>query len=322
VTFIRYSGAHLCRDHFLGFVERKVAREVRKQVRLPDGATIAVAVSGGKDSVVALRMLHDIFAQRRGTRLVAITVDEGIRGYRPSSLRTVAKNCKQIGVEHYVVSFKDEFGLTLDSSKRRWGESTPCTYCGVLRRQCMNRKARELGAAVLATGLNLDDTAQSVLMNICRGDVERLVRLGPHERVQEGLVARIQPLRQVSDKESFLYATLKGYPVHHSVCPYAGRAMRNRFRDIVLELERASPGTRFCILSSHEAIHSGLEEKYPPVSLVKCRSCGEPAVEELCEACALAEKLKGGMGKVSRAKGHGSRELPGTASSRPLTRVP
>ncbi len=292
VTFVRYSGAHLCRDHFLEFVERKVSREVRRQVRLPEGATVAVAVSGGKDSVVALRMLHEIFAPRRGTRLVAITVDEGIRGYRPPSLRTVAKNCEQIGVEHHVVSFRDEFGLTLDSSKRRWGESTPCTYCGVLRRHCMNRMARKLGASVLATGLNLDDTAQSVLMNLCRGDVERLVRLGPHRKVQEGLVARIQPLRQVTDKESFLYATLKGYPVHHSVCPYAGRAMRNRFRDIVLELERASPGTRFSILGSHDTIRSGLEEKYPPVSLVRCRSCGEPAVDELCEACVLVNRLK------------------------------
>jgi len=292
VTFVRYSGAHLCKEHFLEFVRRKVSREVRRQVQLPERATIAVAVSGGKDSVAALRILHDLFGPRRGTRLVAITVDEGIRRYRPPSLEIVAQNCLRIGVEHHIVSFHERFGITLDSSRRRWGNSTACTYCGVLRRNCLNRKARELGADVLATGLNLDDTAQSILMNICRGDVERLARLGPHGRLQPGLIRRIQPLRQVTDKEAFLYVTLMGYPVHHSVCPYAGGAMRNRFRDLVSGLERASPGTRFCILNSAEAMRAALEERYPPAKLARCKDCGEPSADGLCEACRLVCSLK------------------------------
>jgi len=294
VTFVRYSGAHLCARHFIDFVDRKVGREVRRQVRLPQKATIAVAVSGGKDSVVALRALHGLLSPRRGTRLLAITIDEGVKGYRPSAVRIAALNCKQIGVEHHVVSFRQMFGLSLDSTRGKWGDATPCTYCGVLRRHCMNRKARQLGADLLATGLNLDDTAQSILMNICRGDVERLARLGPHGRAQDGLVPRIQPLRQVTDKEAFLYATLKGYPVHHSVCPYAADAMRNRFRDMVLELEKASPGTRFCILNSYDAIKKGLEPMFPPAGLVRCRNCGEPSVGELCEACKLVDTLKTG----------------------------
>jgi len=311
VTFIRYSGAHLCEDHFLGFVRRKVTREVRRQVRLPDQSTIAVAVSGGKDSVVALRILHDILSARRGTRLVALTVDEGISGYRPSSLRVAARNCKAIGVEHHIISFCEMFGLTMDRSRKRWGDSTPCTYCGVLRRHCLNKLARKLGADLLATGLNLDDTAQSILMNICRGDVERLARLGPHEKAREGLVRRIQPLRLVSDKESFLYATLKGYPVHHSVCPYAGAAMRNRFRDMVLELERASPGTRFCILNSYDALRPGLQARYPPADLAGCSGCGEPSAGGLCEACKLVKRLKDGTGDrvqgTGRKRGTGDR---------------
>ena len=296
VTFVRYSGAHLCERHFTDFLERKISRELRRQVKLGDRSTVAVAVSGGKDSVVALRTLNDLLSSRRGTRLLAITVDEGVRGYRPSAVRIAARNCRDIGVEHHVVSFKETFGLTMDSVKGSWGQKTPCTYCGVMRRHCLNRKARQLGADLLATGLNLDDTAQSILMNICRGDVERLSRLGPHdrERAREGLVPRIQPLRQVTDKESFLYATLKGFPVHHSVCPYAGDAMRNRFRNIVLELERASPGTRFCILNSYDGMRKYLEPHFPPARLVICRSCGEPSVSGLCETCRLVKTLKKG----------------------------
>jgi uncharacterized protein (TIGR00269 family) len=315
---VRYSGSHLCKEHFIEFVRRKVSREVRRQVRLAENATIAVAVSGGKDSVAALRLLHGIFGQRRGTRLIAVTVDEGIRGYRPPSLKIVGQNCREMGVEHHIVSFKKMFGLTLDSTRRRWGNSTPCTYCGVLRRHCLNRKARELGADVLATGLNLDDTAQSILMNICRGDVERLARLGPHGRVQEGLVPRIQPLRQVTDKEAFLYVTLMGYPVHHSVCPYAGGAMRNRFRDIVSELERASPGTRFCILNSHEAMRAALEGRYPLARLAKCPDCGEPSVDGRCEACRLVRSLKPGAGDRVPGAGRLRRDpAPGTHQPAP-----
>jgi uncharacterized protein (TIGR00269 family) len=292
-TLVRYSGAHLCKGHFLDFVRRKVSREVRRQVNLPSKARLAVAVSGGKDSIVALRILHDLLSPRRGTELVAITIDEGINGYRPPALKVVDRHCRKIGVEHHIISFKKAFGLTMDSTKGKWGDSTPCTYCGVLRRHCMNRKARELGADYLATGLNLDDTAQSILMNICRGDVERLARLGPHERVQGALVPRIQPLRQVSDKESFLYSVLMGYEVHHSVCPYAGEAMRNRFRETVLELESVSPGTRFCILNSYDALRPGLESQFPMALLRPCSRCGEPSVKELCETCKLVEFLKG-----------------------------
>jgi len=305
VTFVRYSGAHLCKRHFIDFIEGKVSREFRRQVKLDGRATVAVALSGGKDSVVALRILHGMLSPRRGTRIMAITVDEGVRGYRPAAIRIAARNCKDIRVEHHVISFKEAFGLTMDSSRAAWGAKTPCTYCGVLRRHCLNLEARRLGADFLATGLNLDDTAQSVLMNICRGDAARLARLGPHgrERAQDGLVPRIQPLRQVTDKESFLYATLKGFPVHHSVCPYAGTAMRNRFRDMVQELERSSPGTRFCILNSYDEIRKWLEPHFPPAGLAPCVKCGEPSMDGLCEACKLVKLLKEAVGSGQSAVG-------------------
>jgi len=312
VTLVRYSGAHLCKAHFTDFIEGKVGREFRRQVRLGDRAIVAVALSGGKDSVVALRILHGLLSPRRGTRMVAITVDEGVGGYRPAAIKIAARNCKQIGVEHRIVSFKEQFGVTMDSSKGAWGTKTPCTYCGVLRRHCLNMEARRSGADFLATGLNLDDTAQSILMNICRGDVARLARLGPHgqKRAQDGLVPRIQPLRQLTDKETFLYATLKGFPVHHSVCPYAGDAMRNRFRDIVQGLEMASPGTRFCILNSYDGIRKWLEPHYPPAGLLACVSCGEPSMDGLCEACKLVKLLKRQSGAGSRESGRevGSRQ--------------
>ncbi|MBI4415456.1 MAG: tRNA lysidine(34) synthetase TilS, partial [Euryarchaeota archaeon] len=59
VAWIRYSGAHLCKDHFVAFVEKRVKEEVRRQVDLTRGMRIAVGLSGGKDSSTATVLLHD-----------------------------------------------------------------------------------------------------------------------------------------------------------------------------------------------------------------------------------------------------------------------
>ena len=80
VTFIRYNGAHLCAHHFMSYIEKKVKREIRKQINLHPGDKIAVAVSGGKDSMVTLKLIHDIFKDRHDLEIHCITIDEGIEG--------------------------------------------------------------------------------------------------------------------------------------------------------------------------------------------------------------------------------------------------
>ena len=98
ITFIRYSGAHLCKKHFIEFVERRVKKDINKQGKTIDGATIGVALSGGKDSVVALHLIHEIFSKRPNLTLYAITVDEGIDGYRDKSLPVAKNNCKKLDI--------------------------------------------------------------------------------------------------------------------------------------------------------------------------------------------------------------------------------
>jgi len=293
VTLIRYSGAHLCDLHFREFFMRRVKREVRKQCDMKEGGTLAVALSGGKDSVVALHALHEIFREHRGVQLLAITVDEGVIGYRPDSIGIAARNCEELGVEHVIISFKEEFGMTLDEMCQRDRILGACSYCGVLRRRCMNKVAKERGAKVLATGLNLDDTAQSILMNFVRGEVEKLARLGPHTKAQEGLVPRIQPLRMIPEKETYLYAYLRGIEIHEAECPYAIEALRGKFRTIINGLEKDTPGTRHAILQSFEQLRETLAQMYPPAELGACGNCGEPTNGKLCQGCQLLDELRG-----------------------------
>ena len=291
VTFIRYNGTHLCNDHFIEYFERRVKKDIKKQGRTEGNSKIAVAVSGGKDSTVALYVIHDIFSKRANIDLYGITVDEGIRGYRDESIKFAAKNCKKLGIKHHIISFEDVIGKTMDEIAALKDELGECSYCGVFRRLCLNKKSKELGIDKLVTGHNLDDTAQSILMNFVNGDMQKLARLGPHKKVQPGLVPRVLPLCTIPEKEVALYAIIKNIDFHDAECPYSTRALRGDFRDIIDNLEFKNPGTRHSILKSYDGIKDMLLEKYPPAELNKCLECGEPTTQELCKACLLKDRI-------------------------------
>jgi len=291
VTLVRYSGQHLCAGHFLEFVERRVKREIHHQVEFRGGERVAVGLSGGKDSCTTTVLLHEVLAPRRDIEILAITVDEGIASYRPEGLRFAQALCKEIGVEHRTVRYEDTVGWEMDRVVAADPTAIPCGYCGVFRRNALNQAAREAGADYVATGLNLDDTAQSILMNVARGDIDKLARLGPHERVQPGLVPRIQPLRTVPEKEVYLYAMLRGIRFHDGTCPYAERAQRGRFREILNRLEEDSPGTRHAIVRGYDRLRPLLTERLPSEPLHACQECGEPTASEVCKACELKAQL-------------------------------
>ena len=128
-------------------------------------------------------------------------------------------------------------------------------------------------------------------MNICRGDVERLARLGPHEKGQPGLVRRILPLRTVPEEECALYAIIEEMEILVDECPYAYRAHRGEFVKLMAELEDVTPGTRHSILSSYDKLREPLKACFEPANLIDCEKCGEPSMASICKACELIEKL-------------------------------
>jgi uncharacterized protein (TIGR00269 family) len=280
-----YRGLHLCAGHFVGSVEERVRREMHRQLPRFGRGTVAVALSGGKDSAAALALAHQYFRRRPTVRLVAVSVDEGIPGYRPATLRAAETLVRELGVDHRVVRAADELGTTIDRTARELPGTVPCSFCGVWRRRLLNRAARDAGADALVLGFNLDDLAQTVLMNLVRGDLDRLVRMAPHRVRQPGLVPRIAPLATVPEREVFLYARLRGLPFDHAECPHAGRAARNLYRDLVWQLEEAQPGTRQSLLRTHERLVDRWLATEDVGSPSLCRACGDPAAGELCRAC-------------------------------------
>lgn len=291
VTFIRYNGTHLCKKHFIQYFEKRVKKEIKKQGKTTAPCHIGVAVSGGKDSIVTLEMMNTIFSTRPNISLSAITVDEGIKGYRNHSISVTKTVCKHLNIPLHIISFKEVFGKTMDEISQMPSELGPCSFCGVFRRFCLNIKTKQLQITKLATGHNLDDTSQSILMNFVNGDIQKLARLGPHQKIQPGLVPRILPLRCIPEKEIMLYALLKNMPFHNAECPYAIQASRRIYRDIINELESNNPGTRHSIVNSYDTIKEVLLQKYPPSSLNSCNMCTEPTSQQICKACILKQKI-------------------------------
>ena len=205
-----YSGQHLCGKCLSDSVRKKTSRELRKQLILPKNARhddgtpfrLLVAISGGKDSAVLLSLIVDIIGKRRDVEIIAGCVDEGIDGYRKPSMECAIELSKTLGIKFVSISYS-ELGYeemdTVVSKMPRMSElhdeakgMMPCSFCGVFRRQGLNALARKTNADIMALGHNLDDMAQSILMNLQKGDIERSVRLAPHtESPLEGLTPRI-----------------------------------------------------------------------------------------------------------------------------------
>ncbi len=292
IVHIRYNGTHLCQDHFNHFLEKRVRLEFRNEISITKPTTIGVAISGGKDSAVALYETNKIFGKRKDVKIIAITIDEGIEGYRPKTIVAAKNLTKKLGVEHHIVKLKDKIGLTMDSISQN-GKLSPCSYCGVFRRRLLNDISIEFNVDYLVTGLNLDDTAQSIIMNIARGDVERMNRMGPHIRVKEGLVPRLQPLRRIPEKEVLLFAIINNIDFSHETCPYADMALRNEFREAIDKWEERTPGTKFAILNSYDKIKSTFElygDKNMQIN--RCKICGAPTAGEICKKCSMEMELK------------------------------
>ena len=294
----QYSGETLCKKCFTESIEAKVRSTITRHHMLSYDDHLAVAVSGGKDS---LSLLHILAKQKRfrpKTSLTAVTVDEGIAGYRNEALEIAAANCKKLEIPHHVVSFKELYGFTLDEiilRARGKGETglTACAYCGVLRRKAINIGARQFHASKVATAHTLDDEAQTILMNIFHGDVARLAKEKPVTReVHPLLVQKIKPFCEIPEKESALYAYVKKISFQDTPCPYASEALRNDVRFMLNRMEEKHAGTKFTVLKALERLRPALEQTSKKEAFKTCVECGEPSAADLCKTCEMLRRIR------------------------------
>ncbi|CCH46819.1 hypothetical protein BN7_6418 [Wickerhamomyces ciferrii] len=327
----------ICKLCFYNVFETEIHNTIVNNKLFYPGERIAVGASGGKDSTVLayiLKLLNERY--NYGVEIVLLSIDEGIVGYRDDSLATVKRNKEQYNLPLEIVSYKDLYNWSMDEIVSCAGIRNSCTYCGVLRRQALDRGAAKLGINHVVTGHNADDMAETVLMNLLRGDVARLEKSTTIMTSSSGSpIKRSKPFKYSYQKEIVLYAHYKKLDYFSTECTYAPEAFRGTTRELMKNLEAIRPS---CII---DIIHSGenfvLREKKirqqfrknPPkqsteskggpineeievradgsISLNKkgfvdgnrCEKCGYLSSNKICKACMLLEGLEMNRAKIS-----------------------
>ena len=188
-----------------------------------------------------------------GLNLVLLSIDEGIKGYRDDSLETVKRNAVQYDMPLEIVGYDELYGWTMDQVVAQIGKKGNCTYCGVFRRQALDRGAARLGITHVVTGHNADDIAETVLMNLLRGDLPRLARATSIVTASTASdIKRSKPLKYAYEKEIVLYAHHKRLDYFTTECIYSPEAFRGSARTLIKSLERIRPSAILDVVRSGE----------------------------------------------------------------------
>jgi len=292
VVYLPYAKQHLCKKHFTESFEKRVKRTIREYKMLKKGEKVGIGLSGGKDSFALLYVLSKV-RESLPFLLVALTIDEGIPGYRDKSIENAEKICRELRIEQHVFLFKDEYGKTIAEIAKAGAENL-CSYCGVLRRKLLNSKARGLELDKIAIGHNLDDVAQTAMLNLIRNEPLRFARFNVPLLNNEKFIPRIRPLRDIREKEVAIYAFLHGHRYDSGCCcPYATSALRWSVRHELNSLEDQHPGTKSKIASSFNTLQEIVKKEVSAKDheLNSCKKCGEPTSEEICMSCKMLNDL-------------------------------
>jgi cytoplasmic tRNA 2-thiolation protein 1 len=310
------TGQPICKDCFFQAFENEVHQTIMSSKMFRRGERVAIAASGGKDSTVLAHIIKTLNDRHDyGLDLFLLSVDEGISGYRDDSLETVKRNQVQYSLPLKIVSYEELYGgWTMDAIVKAIGQKNNCTFCGVFRRQALDRGAALMKADHILTGHNADDIAETVLMNVLRGDIARLGRCtaisthhldktsGAEEEEAFTTVPRSKPFKYTYEKEIVMYAYFKKLDYFSTECIYSPNAYRGHARAFLKDLEALYPASILDIIRSGEAFEdasqtgaksaSGAPVKKPTQRT--CERCGYISSNKLCKACVLLDGLNSG----------------------------
>jgi uncharacterized protein (TIGR00269 family) len=287
-----YSGESLCVNCFKASIVEKVRRTISKYNMIRYGEKVGVAVSGGKDSLSLLQILHSLAGDR--CELFAITVDEGVKGYREEAIGHTRSVVDSLGVKMLVVSYQDLYGFSLDEalSWKDEREISSCSFCGVFRRRAIDEAALKAGVDVVATAHNLDDYAQTMVMNLLNGDVNRIAWLDPMTLDENFPIRRVKPFLGIYEEEIALYAYLSDIPFQSVSCPYMHEGIRSEVRDFLNEMETEHPGMKHVLLRSALELSSRLAKTERSSGSIPCVSCGRPSSAGFCNVCNMKKTIE------------------------------
>lgn len=290
------TGQQICKDCFFYVFETEVHNTITEAGLFKPGDRVAIGASGGKDSTVLAYVMKTLNERYNyGLDLFLLSIDEGITGYRDDSLETVKRNQQQYSMPLKILSYEELYGWTMDRIVSQVGRKNNCTFCGVFRRQALDRGAAMLNVDHIVTGHNADDIAETVLMNIMRGDIARLGRCTAICTQGEDTIRRSKPFKYAYEKEIVMYAYFKKLDYFSTECIYSPDAYRGHARVFLKDLEAVRPSAIIDIIHSGEAFEIKEEIKATQKVQQTCTRCGYMSSNALCKACTLLEGLERGM---------------------------
>jgi len=292
-----YSGETLCTKCFEKNIEKNIYKTISKYKMLNPHDKIVVALSGGKDSISLLYNLIKIQERTYNSEpIIALMIDEGIKGYRKNSIEKAKDFCKIYDIEHKIISFKEKIGYKLDEiisiKKKSIDYRYACNYCATFRRRLLNDSAKDLGGTVLALGHNLTDVAETFLMNILYKRFHIIANQylfkEQNSRIENYFIRKITPLMRIPEDEIFLYANIKKFDYYPSHCPYREKdpIIRKRVLDFIQKCKQYSPEIEFNLFNGFLELSKSLYYQNEKINYKSCQLCGYPCGNtKICTYC-------------------------------------
>ncbi len=213
----------------LFYTLKKVNAAIRRFSMIRNGDKIAVAVSGGKDSLCLLRLLQEnVRSSITKYDLCAIHVHGDARGpfLTPENVQ-LEEWLKSLGIEYRIENMRLASGQTLPLS---------CQRCSWSRRKTIFEVANEMGCNVVALGHHADDLIETYLMNIFYHG--RLQGLEPVRSYFENKISLIRPLILTPEKEIIRLSREETLPEPPEKCPMTDKTRRETVRKVIFEAEK------------------------------------------------------------------------------------
>ena len=209
----------------------KLAGYVRRCVddydMIKDGETVAVGVSGGKDSLTLLCALAELRKYHpKQFNIHAVTLDMGIAGMDFSPVEAL---CRELDVP-FTLEFSDISRIIFDERK----EKNPCSLCAVMRRAALCNMVRGLGYNKIALAHHYDDAIETFLLSLLYEG--RLHCFQPVTFLSRTDVMQIRPMLYVEERTIIRFAKEQALNIVHNPCPLNGVSKREEIKLLIKTL--------------------------------------------------------------------------------------